>query len=160
MELNDELMEAVKKSLPEMQCKAIVDTIKERDALKEKLGIVLESLDRVTLSEESLRKKIITLNSEKADLSDKLINIEKREKAVDKAESEVFMANTHKDSAREMAEFAKSMALGLVRNTEFRKNKVFSENGSSPTEYFENGVLKSDGDYSKHTSSSDTEVAE
>ncbi len=126
MELEQEFKEIIKKNLPAH----VGDVLKERLAQAEQDKKDLESYkekDRVSM--EMIQSLNIYLNSYKEfDIRNALL--ETREKEITNRETLQRIAELEYQilAEKEKTEFTKSVALGLVRNTSYRKNIFDTEN--------------------------------
>ena len=130
-QLEQEMQEVIKKNLP-----AHVG-----DALKERLEQAEKDAIKVTQLEEALQSKnvtIIGLEKQVADyqkFDERNATLETREKAVseDERNLKITILEFQLNAEKEKTQFSKDVALGLVRNTEFRKHVFDSENQNGYT---------------------------
>ncbi len=119
-ELNKKIQEAIKESLPSQ----IGDELKK---LIEQGKADAQEVKSLIIACENNRKTIDELNtklSEYRKLDDRNTAIEAREKAAEVAErkTEIEKLTYQLSSEKEKTEFSKSVALGLVRNIEYRRS--------------------------------------
>ncbi len=125
-ELNKKIQEAIKESLPSQ----IGDELKK---LIEQGKTDAQEVKSLTIACENNRKTIDELNaklSEYRKLDDRNTAIEAREKAAEAAErkTEIEKLTYQLASEKEKTEYTKNVALGLVRNVEYRKDIFDSKN--------------------------------
>lgn len=123
METNDDLMkemqEAIKKNLP-------LQVGEELKKLIEQSKIDAARVKQLTIENTNLHSNINSLNnklSEYAKLDERNAGLEAREKKVIEDERDIkFKTLEYQlNSEKEKTQFAKEVALGLVRNTEYRR---------------------------------------
>lgn len=132
METNDDLMkemqEAIKKNLP-------LQVGEELKKLIEQSKIDAAKVKQLTNENTNLNSNINSLNnklSEYAKLDDRNTGLEAREKKVIEDERDIkFKTLEYQlNSEKEKTQFAKDVALGLVRNTEYRR--ILHDSTTSP----------------------------
>ena len=121
-----EIQEIIKKNLPQQ----VGDVLKvrleqaEKDAKK-----VLELEDKLNQFQTTINEKQSELSAYKL-LDERNSKLDEKEQVLNKKQHDLDLEILqHKfESEKDKSDFAKSIALGLVRNTEFRKSVFDSEN--------------------------------
>lgn len=121
-----EIQEIIKKNLPQH----VGDVLKVRLEQAEKDAkriIQLES--NISQLEESVKKQSVKLNEYEL-LNDRNSKLNEREVLLNKKQHDLDLEILQQkfENEKDKSDFAKSVALGLVRNTDFRKTVFDSEN--------------------------------
>jgi hypothetical protein len=130
-----EIQEIIKKNLPQH----VGDVLKVRLEQAEKDAkriIQLES--NISQLEDSVKKQSVKLNEYEL-LNDRNSKLNEREVLLNKKQHDLDLEILQQkfENEKDKSEFAKSIALGLVRNTDFRKTVFDSENQQG---YMQGGV--------------------
>lgn len=124
-----EIQEIIKKNLPQQVGEVLKLRLEqaEKDAKK-----VIELENKISQLEKTVNEKQSELSSYKL-LDERNSKLNEREELLNKKQHDLDLdILQHKlESEKDKSEFAKSVALGLVRNTEFRKSVFDSENQQS-----------------------------
>ena len=121
-----EIQEIIKKNLPQQV----------GDMLKVRLEQAEKDAKKVIELEEKLKQFQTTINEKQSELSAyKLLDernskLDEKEQFLNKKQHDLDLEILQQkfESEKDKSDFAKSIALGLVRNTEFRKSVFDSEN--------------------------------
>lgn len=126
MNMELEIQEIIKKNLPQHLGDILKTRLEQADKDAEKIIKLNSEID--ILQKEILDKNLIIENYKKNDSF--YLQINEREQHLNKLQYdlELTILKEKLNSAESKSEFAKSVALGLVRNIEFRKTVFDSEN--------------------------------
>lgn len=124
--LQKEIQEAIEKSLPLQVGQVLKTRLEQADKDAVKLKQQEESLASKNATITGLEKRI----EEYVKFNERNLLLEAREKAVEEKERNLKLATLEFQlaSEKEKTEFTKSVAMGLVRNSEYRKNIFDNEN--------------------------------
>jgi hypothetical protein len=130
MELEKELQESIKKNLPQQ----VGETLKQRLEQADKDAAEVKRLNE---KNEELAKNLIQKNVEieeyrKLDIRND--SLESREKEIETKEKqlEVETLKYQLQAEKDKTTFSQNVAMGLVRNIEYRKSIFDSESGGQP----------------------------
>jgi phosphoglycerate-specific signal transduction histidine kinase len=142
-QLSQSIQDAIKKNMPEMVGKELQELLKEGAKATLDLETTKKKLDEVTIrsnEKTALLQEHEAIDMERAALIQQKKEIEEQERnlKVSKLEHQLQVAN-------EKTDFAKEVALGLVRNTIFRESS-FSKQGA----ILESGNDQNGGYFTKH----------
>lgn len=128
--MNQEIRDAIERNLPQALGSALQDRLK-------KAGDDAAEVQRLRGVVQEKDAKIVSLMAETADLNNQLArheSLDKREADIAKRERDAENASLkiQLEAAQVNATFARGVALGLVRNIEYRNSVHRSESGSLP----------------------------
>ena len=128
--LDQDLKEAIGKHLPQAAGELLQERLKQADADAAMVVTQKERLDNLLGQIRDLEGKLNAANEELK----KHGALATREAAVAEKErnAEIAALKVQLEAANSNTQFAKDVALGLVRNTEFRRNVFDSESTSTP----------------------------
>lgn len=128
--LEQEMKEAIGKHLPQAVGDVLQERLKQADADAAMVVTQKERLDNLVGQIRDLEGKLNAANEELK----KHGALATREAAVAEKErnAEIAALKVQLEAANSNTQFAKDVALGLVRNTEFRRNVFDSESTSTP----------------------------
>lgn len=123
--MKEEIQEIIKKNLPQQVGETLKARLEEADQLEIKLRQVEEKIKNLSLSEGFLREEL----SKYRKLDERNSTLESREKELETKERnlEIETLKYQLQSEKDKIEFTKSIAQGLVRNTEYRKQVYDSD---------------------------------
>lgn len=126
MELEKEIQESIKKNLPQQVGDVLKQRLEQADKDKEALKAALNLNETQSKRIEKLQSDIDKHNS----ISDRENQLKEREVILSKGELELKLATVtyQLETEKEKTQFTKEVALGLVRNTVFRKTVFDNEN--------------------------------
>ena len=121
-----EIQEIIKKNLPQQV----------GDVLKVRLEQAEKDAKKVIELEEKLKQFQTIINEKQSELlayklcDERNLKLDEKEKVLNKKQHDLDLEILQQkfESEKDKSDFAKSVALGLVRNTEFRKSVFDSEN--------------------------------
>lgn len=127
MSLTNELQEAINKNLPSMVGEQLVKRLDEADRDRTEL----QAAKALTARQAQTNGELLQHLKEAQEALAKHTEIDVRETAIKDRErlAEAAELRTRLDCAEKSAQFARDVALGLVRNTEFRRDVFNSNNG-------------------------------
>lgn len=130
MELEKELQESIKKNLPQQVGEVLKQRLEQADKDAKELDLQKRSVDALTTQVASLLATIG--NYEKFDVRNGLL--ESREKEIENKEKllEIQELKYQLQAEKDKTTFSQNLAMGLVRNIEYRKNIFDSESGGQP----------------------------
>ena len=128
--LDQDLKEAIGKHLPQAAGELLQERLKQADVDAALVVTQKERLDNLLGQVRELEAKLRTANEELG----KHKALDKREEEISTRErnAEIAMLKVQLEAANGNTQFAKDIALGLVRNTEYRRNVFDSESTSTP----------------------------
>ena len=128
--LDQDLKEAIGKHLPQAAGELLQERLKQADADAATVVTQKERLDNLLGQVRELEAKLRTVNEELG----KHKALDKREEEISARErnAEIAMLRVQLEAANTNTQFAKDVALGLVRNTEYRRSVFDSETTSTP----------------------------
>jgi hypothetical protein len=136
--LNKEILEAINKDLPNQLGSVLKEKLNENETLMSENKNLIKELDGLNKAlkeyealgrkEESLDKRELILNQKEEELKELKRNIE--------IEKLTYQLNNEKDKVQ----FTKDVALGLVRNSEFRKTINNNRSEYDPSTGFTNNT--------------------
>jgi len=126
--MEKEMQEIIKKNLPAQ----VGDALKTRLEQAEKDADTVKRQAEQILSKEAIIRCLEKIVSDYREFDARNVALEGREKAVADSERNLKIATLEFQLAaeKEKTTFSKEVALGLVRNTEYRKNVFDNENQS------------------------------
>lgn len=154
-EITAEIRDAVNKHLPSTVGEALQLRLKqaERDARD-----VVEIRADVARQEKVVDRHLQTIAELKTQLAQHAA-LDERERAVEEAErkQEIFALKTKLEASEGSRDFARNVALGLVRNTDFRE--VVHHSNTTPVPVTTNGYTAIQG-HTSHNRNESTRTAE
>ncbi len=126
MDLQKELQEVIEKNLPKATGADLQKRLSDADKFEEGLKLAKIRGEGVDRENKKLKQEIeVYMANDKRNAE-----LDKREKEVEKRESDIELADIKNqlETAEEKTQFCKEVALGLVRNTTYRKTIFDSEN--------------------------------
>lgn len=130
MELEKELQESIKKNLPQQVGEVLKQRLEQADKDARTVKLQEESIEIFKRDIKNLHSEIenyIKFEERNKQLEFREKEIEKRERALD-LETLKYQLQAEKDKTI----FSQNVAMGLVRNVEYRKNIFDSESGGQP----------------------------
>jgi hypothetical protein len=121
-----EIQEIIKKNLPQQ----VGDVLKVRLEQAEKdANLVVQLKNKISQLEESVKKQLDLLDEYEL-LDRRNSKLDEREVLLNKKQHDLDLEILQQkfENEKDKSDFAKSLALGLVRNTEFRKSVYDTEN--------------------------------
>lgn len=120
MDLREQIQAAIDKDLPKQVGDSLKKRLEEADETERKLELatsdIKEAIDKILYLKEKI-SVLEDLKIEKEDLDRKTKDLEKRENDL-----KITVLTSQLESEKEKSKFGFDVALGLVRNTEFRKS--------------------------------------
>lgn len=126
MDINLEIQESIKKNLPAQVGEVLKERLQKADEYSERVKTQEALINRLKETETSLRdslSKHAQLDVREADLDRKDIELTKVLN-----ELEISKLKYQLESEQDKTKFAKDVALGLVRNIEYRRHTFNNEN--------------------------------
>ena len=120
MDLREQIQAAIDKDLPKQVGDSLKRRLEEADESERVLELTKADLKKTLETVLNLKEKISNLEAlkiEKQDLDRKTKDLEKRENDL-----KITVLTSQLESEKEKSKFGFDVALGLVRNTEFRRN--------------------------------------
>jgi len=121
MNIDEEILETIRTRLPEIQCKAITDALTRKEQLEKENEELKTEIDGLHELNAELSKAKDALYERSLEFSNREQSLINRERKVKGDEIDQLTDRIEAKYAREQALFAKDVALGLVRNIEYRK---------------------------------------
>jgi len=121
-----EIQEIIKKNLPQQ----VGDVLKVRlEQAERDANLVVQLKNTISQLEDSVKKHLIRINNYEL-LNDRNSKLDEREVLLNKKQHDLDLEILQQkfENEKDKSDFAKSLALGLVRNTEFRKSVFDNEN--------------------------------
>jgi len=130
MELEKELQESIKKNLPQQVGEVLKQRLEQADKDANEVKRLKELLDKYADDKIGLEKQI----EEYKQFDSRNSLLESREKEIETKEKqlEVETLKYQLQSEKDKTEFSQKVALGLVRNVEYRKNIFDTETSGQP----------------------------
>lgn len=125
MELEKEFKEIIKKNLPQHVGEALKERLEQAD--KDAIDIVAYKSRIEQLVQESAKQQTRILEYKKADERNSLLDSREKELETKERNLKIEQLTYQLETEKDKVEYTKSVALGLVRNTQFRKNILDSE---------------------------------
>ena len=151
--MEKEFQEIIQKNLPAQVGEALKIRLiiaDNAEKLIPELKNRIEQLEGTVLSQES---KIISQNEIDAKLQ--LLKTQEEKLTTERRDLEVEKLKIQLEAEKEKSEFSKGVAMGLVRNIEFRRNVFNSKSGPDSTDQYGNQL------YATHTvNATETKEAE
>lgn len=125
MSLEKEIKASIEKNLPKQVGDALRERLEQADKIEEALAVSQSQLKTERELTERLRKEIVALNALKNDsivLNQLRVSLENETRELKVKTLEIQLEAEQSKSA-----FGFNVALGLVRNTEFRRNLIDSQ---------------------------------
>lgn len=131
MELEKELQESIKKNLPQQVGEVLKTRLEQADKDSTEVKRLKEMLDKYADDKIGLEKQI----EEYKQFDSRNSLLESREKEIETKEKqlEVETLKYQLQSEKDKTTFSQNVALGLVRNVEYRKNIFDNESGVNGT---------------------------
>lgn len=128
--MEKEFQELIKKNLPQHVGEALKERLEQADKDAYALEKVREEVKNLLAQEDVFKETI----KEYQKLDERNALLEEREKAITQVEinKEVEKLKYQLEAEKEKTEFTKSVTMGLVRNTEYRKDIFDSETSGQP----------------------------
>ena len=137
--LEQELQESIKKNLPQQVGEVLKQRLEQADKDAKEVKTLFELTKQYKKETETLQQTIE--GYKQFDTRNGLLDLAEKELEKERNKFEIEKLTYQLTAEKDKTEFSKSIALGLVRNTEYRKTIFDSENPGG------NGVVDGQGNY-------------
>jgi hypothetical protein len=145
--MENEFQEIIKKNLPAQVGEALKTRLEIADSAEKQIPALMEQIEKLKTTVKDQDKRIISQN----ELDEKLHQQKTQAEQLleDKRNLEVEKLKIQLEAEKDKSEFSKSVALGLVRNQEFRRTVFDSKHSPEGRDQYGNQV------YATHSTKAD-----
>lgn len=128
--MTPEIKKAIEESLPQIASATVLERLQEADRLEKSAREMKQRLDSDAKALDQFRQRIAELDEEKTQWA--TLQADQAKLAEDRRQLDITMLKEHLVAHKLVADHFKDVALGLVRNAEYRREvfKTESDGGS------------------------------